>query len=157
MNKYSEPLFQKSNFSPPGMTNFSNIFITSPKTFNLSLGVAGKEILTLSALSRSCQFLPLSDRTTMVNHEILLTKLGNYGIHGVAYKWFKSYLENRRPKCFVSGSLSKNLVLSAEFLKEQSLDRSYFWYLSTTYQIVYPILIPECMHMILILYILVMI
>ena len=63
MNKYSEPLFQKSNFSPPGMINFSNIFITSPKTFNLSLGVAGKEILTLSALYRSCQFLPLSDRT----------------------------------------------------------------------------------------------
>ena len=63
MNKYSEPLFQKSYFSPPGMINFSNIFITSPKTFNLSLGVAGKEILTLSALYRSCQFLPLSDRT----------------------------------------------------------------------------------------------
>ena len=65
MNKYSEPLFQKSNFSHPGrMINFSNIFITSPNTFNLSLGVAGKEILTLSPLSRSCQFLPLSDRTT---------------------------------------------------------------------------------------------
>ena len=64
MNKHSEPLFQKSNFSPPGMMNFSNIFITPPqKHFNLSLGVAGKEILTLSALSRSCQFLPLSDRT----------------------------------------------------------------------------------------------
>ena len=45
------------------MINFSNIFITSPKTFNLPLGVAGKEILTLSALYRSCQFLPQSDRT----------------------------------------------------------------------------------------------
>ena len=44
-------------------------------------------------------------------HEILLTKLGNYGIHGVAYKWFKSYLENRRQKCFVNGSLSKNCSL----------------------------------------------
>ena len=65
MTKYSEPLFQKSNFLPPGMMNFSNIFITSPKTFNLSLVVAGKEILTLSALYRSCQFLPLSDRTNI--------------------------------------------------------------------------------------------
>ena len=63
MNKRSEPLFQKRNFSPPGMINFSNFFITPPKTFLLSLGVAGKEILTLSALSRPCQFLPLSDRT----------------------------------------------------------------------------------------------
>ena len=63
MNKHSEPLFQKSNVSPPGMINFSNIFITPPKTFQFDLGVAGKEILTLSALYRSCQFLPLSDRT----------------------------------------------------------------------------------------------
>ena len=66
MNKRSEPLFQKSNVSPPGMRNFSNFFITPPKTFQLSLGVAGKEILTLSALSRSCQFLPLSGRTIIV-------------------------------------------------------------------------------------------
>ena len=41
MNKHSGPLLQKSNFSPPGMINFSNFFIT-PKTFQLSLGVAGK-------------------------------------------------------------------------------------------------------------------
>ena len=54
MNKHSEPLFQKSNFSPSGMINFSTIFITPPKTFQFVLiGVAGKEILTLSALSRS--------------------------------------------------------------------------------------------------------
>ena len=65
VNKHSDPLFQKSNVSPPGMINFSNIFITPPKTFQLSLGVAGKEILTLSALSRSCQFLPPSNRTTL--------------------------------------------------------------------------------------------
>ena len=69
MNKHSEPLtlFQKSNFSPPGMINLSNLFITPPKTFQLSLGVAGKEIL--SALSRSCQFLPLSDLTIKENAE----------------------------------------------------------------------------------------
>ena len=45
------------------MINFVNIFITPPKTFQFDLGDAGKEILTLSALYRSCQFLPLSDRT----------------------------------------------------------------------------------------------
>ena len=63
MNKHPEPLFQKRNFRPPGMINFVNIFITPPKTFQFDLGVAGKEILTLSALYRSSQFLPLSDRT----------------------------------------------------------------------------------------------
>ena len=55
--------FKKVIFHPPRMINFSNFFVTVPKTFQLSLGVAGKEILTLSALSLSCQFLPLSDRT----------------------------------------------------------------------------------------------
>ena len=48
------------------MINFVNIFITPPKTFQFDLGVAGKEILTLSALYRSCQFLPLSDRTKVL-------------------------------------------------------------------------------------------
>ena len=44
MNKRSEPLFQKSNFSPsPRSDKFLNFFITPPKTFQLSLGVAGKE------------------------------------------------------------------------------------------------------------------
>ena len=42
MNKHSGPLFQKVIFHPPGMRNFSNFFITPPKTFQLSLGVAGK-------------------------------------------------------------------------------------------------------------------
>ena len=57
------PLFQKRNFPPPRMINFANIFITPPKTFQFDLGVTGKEILTLSALNRSCQFLLLSDQT----------------------------------------------------------------------------------------------
>ena len=43
MNKRSKPLCQKSNFSPPGSDEFLNFFITPPKTFQLSLGVAGKE------------------------------------------------------------------------------------------------------------------
>ena len=43
MNKRSEPLFQKSNFSRPGSDKFLNFFITPPKTFQLSLGIAGKE------------------------------------------------------------------------------------------------------------------
>ena len=42
MNKHSELLFQKSNFSPPGMINFSNIFITPPKRFQFVLRSRGE-------------------------------------------------------------------------------------------------------------------
>ena len=49
-------------------------------------------------------------------HEILLSKLRKYGIHGVAYKWFKSYLEDRRRATFHfwKGHFPKNVILSAE-------------------------------------------
>ena len=101
MNKHPEPLFQKRTFSPPGRINFANIFITPPKTFQFDLGVAGKEILTLSALYRSCQFLPLSDRTNTRLHsmqpmpEISSGHLANYSsihskywcISGVEFTW----------------------------------------------------------------------
>jgi hypothetical protein len=52
----------------------------------------------------------------------------------------------------LTGHFPKNVVLSAEFPKDRC---SCFWYLLMIYQIVYLILIPECMQMTLILHILV--
>ena len=63
MNKHSGSLFQKSNFSPPGMINFSNFFITPPKTFHLSLGVAGKTNTDFVRFVTILPILPLCDRT----------------------------------------------------------------------------------------------
>ena len=51
-------------------------------------------------------FLDLSKAFDSLEHDVLLNKLYKYGIRGVAYKWFESYLSNRqmRVKCNVASS-----------------------------------------------------
>jgi len=40
----------------------------------------------------------------MVDHKILLHKLNHYGIRGIANKWFKSYLTNRKQYVSINGA-----------------------------------------------------
>ena len=42
-----------------------------------------------------------------VDHQILLQQLYHYGIRGLAHNWFQSYLFNRQPFVFISGSSSE--------------------------------------------------
>ena len=57
-------------------------------------------------------FLDLKKAFDPVDHQILLSKLNYYGIHGKSFKWFQSYLENRTQKCSVNGSLSNSCSLT---------------------------------------------
>jgi len=46
-----------------------------------------------------------------VNHEILLAKMKNYGIRGVIYNWFASYLSNRRQYTAIGDNSSEVNVI----------------------------------------------
>ena len=51
-------------------------------------------------------FIDLQKAFSTVNHEILLVKFDFYGIHGLAYNWLKSFLENRKQYVNLSGHSS---------------------------------------------------
>ena len=47
-----------------------------------------------------------------VNHNILLAKLYNYGIQGIAQEWFASYLSNRQQFVSIDNSISSNIPIT---------------------------------------------
>ena len=58
-------------------------------------------------LLNSVVYLDLTKAFDTVDHTILLRKLELYGISGTSFKWFQSYLGDRKQCCSVNGHLSK--------------------------------------------------
>ena len=47
-----------------------------------------------------------------IDHAILLRKLEHYGVDDGALLWFRSYLTDRKQKCYVNGNLSGTLTIN---------------------------------------------
>ena len=57
-------------------------------------------------------FLDFSKAFDTVNHSILLRKLDNYGIRGIAQEWFDSYLNNRNQLVSIGSETSSVLPIT---------------------------------------------
>jgi hypothetical protein len=59
-------------------------------------------------------FCDLAKASDCVSHEILLSKLHFYGVHGIVAEWFRSYVEDRKQKVKIRSSCNtQNLCLCA--------------------------------------------
>ena len=62
-------------------------------------------------LTTGSVFLDISKAFDCVDHNILLYKLNHYGIRGVVYQWFKSYITDRKQYVEVKGCRSRDYNL----------------------------------------------
>ena len=62
-------------------------------------------------------FLDISKAFDCINHQILLSKLYNCGIRGIAHSWFSSYLSNRKQITQYGDQLSEACEIKHGFRK----------------------------------------
>ena len=85
-------------FRPKFSTNHAILAILNFISKSLN---SGKFVLLVLLDIRKC--------FDMLNHDILLKKLENYGVRGLALQWFKSYFSGRKQRVFANGVLSSTL------------------------------------------------
>ena len=63
---------------------------------NILLSLDQREVVSLVLLDLSAAF-------DTIDHKILLDRLSNIGVQGMAHKWFQSYLQNRHQSVIIKG------------------------------------------------------
>ena len=61
-----------------------------------------------------------------LDHQILISKLNNYGVNRKNLSWFKSYLENRKQYLNRSNDVTNLAQIKCGAPRDQSLDLYYF-------------------------------
>lgn len=89
--------FKKGSSTTDALTKFINMICENLDNSNKCIGL----------------FLDLSKAFDLVNHTVLLNKLERYGIRGIPWDWFNSYLTNRTHYVEVNGSKSNILGSSS--------------------------------------------
>jgi hypothetical protein len=90
----------QSGFRPLHSTETTLLQSTDEWLFNMDKG-----------LSNGVLFLDLKKTFDTVDYKILLLKLKRYGVGGIAFQWFQSYLQQRQQICKIAGSSSNAQTL----------------------------------------------
>ena len=96
-------------FTYPLQFGFCQNYCTSYALIHLTESI--KEVLDHGKYSRGI-FVDLQKASDTVDHNILLGKLNHYGIRGLAYSWFESYLKDWKEHVSINGYNSKHLSIS---------------------------------------------
>ena len=116
-NKFLEKLMYNRllNFLEKHQVLFSGQFgfSASHSTSHAILFITDKIQKAIENKHYSCGiFLDLSKAFDTVNHNILLKKLENYGIRGVANEWFSFNLQNRRQYVTIANTNSEQRMIT---------------------------------------------
>ena len=88
----------------------SSVFVKKHSTSHATSYVSDEIYKTLENSEKAlCVFMDLSKAFDTINIDILVEKLNHYGVRGIANKWFKSYLSDRKQFVQINSNPSDNV------------------------------------------------